>query len=154
MKRRMLFATLLVAMPVLASAQTPPAHPAGGVAVTRVWSRATSAQQPNGAAYFTIGNSGAADTLTGASTPQAASADLHETVTSGGVMQMRPLSSVAVPHGKLVTFAPGGLHVMLMGLKQPLKPGDSFPLTLTFAKAGDVTVNAKVERAGALGPSQ
>jgi len=81
-------------------------------------------------------------------------AEVHQTSAVNGVMQMRPVAAVKVPHGQLVTFGPGGLHVMLMGLKQPLKQGDSFPLTLTFTKAGDVTVNAMVQSAGAMSPTR
>ena len=144
-----------MAMPKAAPAAPQAAKPqAAGVSVTRVWARATSASQKNGAAYFTIANPGADDTLTGAATPVADMAELHRTSAVNGVMQMRPVASVKVPHGQLVTFGPGGLHVMLMGLKQPLKQGDSFPLTLTFAKAGDVTVNAVVQSAGAMSPTR
>jgi copper(I)-binding protein len=65
---------------------------------------------------------------------------------------MRPVASLPVGPGHDVTLAPGGSHVMLMGLKQPLKPGDHFPLTLTFAHAGAVTTEVTVGRAGASGP--
>lgn len=127
--------------------------PGGQMSVTRAWARATAAQAKNGAAYFTLLNTGPADTLTGASTSVADSAELHRTTEQNGVMQMRPVQSVPVPSGKITTFAPGGLHVMLMGLKQQLKPGDTFPLSLTFQKAGDVTVTATVQSAGAMSPT-
>ena len=153
MTRRFFMATLLFTMAApFAWGQAAPK--AAGVSVSRVWARATSASQKTGVAYFTIANPGADDTLTAAATPMADSAELHETSAAGGVTRMRPVSSVKVPHGRLVTFGPGGLHVMLIGLKQPLKQGDSFPLTLTFAKAGDVVVNVAVQSAGAMSPAR
>ena len=79
----------------------------------------------------------------------AATAGLHETVSDSGVMKMRPVASLPITPGKPVTLGPGGYHIMLMDLKQPLKEGDSFPVTFSFAKAGQVTVTATVEKAGA-----
>jgi copper(I)-binding protein len=61
---------------------------------------------------------------------------------------MRAVPSVSIPAGKTVTFAPGGYHIMLTGLKQPLIAGQSFPLTVTFAHAGPVTVEVKVQALG------
>ena len=75
---------------------------------------------------------GIADRLTGVSTPVAGTAELHQTINENGVLRMRPVSDgMALPPGHAVTFAPGGLHVMLMDLKRPLTQGDVFPLTLT-----------------------
>jgi copper(I)-binding protein len=67
-------------------------------------------------------------------------------------MKMRPVSSIPLDPGKPVTLKPGGYHVMLTGVKGPLKPGDSFPLTLTFAHAQPITVTAKVEAMGGAMP--
>ena len=64
-------------------------------------------------------------------------------------MRMRPLAGIALEPGKPVTLAPGGYHVMLMGLKAPLKQGDQFPLTLTFERAPPMTVTVNVEALGA-----
>jgi periplasmic copper chaperone A len=66
-------------------------------------------------------------------------------------MKMRPVDSVALDPGKPVTFKPGGYHVMLTGLKSPLKAGDSLPLTFTFEHAQPITVSVQVEAAGAAG---
>jgi copper(I)-binding protein len=84
-------------------------------------------------------------------TPGAARAELHESAMAGMVMKMRPLSAVAIPAGQSVAFAPGGMHIMLLGLKAPLREGQSFPLTLTFAKAGTQTVTVAVGKVGAVG---
>ncbi len=137
-------AALLCAAPA-AFAQT-------GPVVEHAWARATVATAQTGAAYLVVHDS-VADQITGFSTPVASMAELHQSRMNNGVMEMRPVASLPVGPGHDVTLAPGGYHLMLMGLKQPLKPGDHFPLTLTFAKAGAVTTDVTVERAGASGPS-
>jgi hypothetical protein len=70
----------------------------------------------------------------------------------GMVMKMRPITGLDIPAGQPVTLKPGGEHIMLMGLNQPLHEGQSFPLTLDFEKAGPRTVTVTVEKAGARGP--
>jgi copper(I)-binding protein len=129
----------------VASAQT------GQLAVDNAWARATPGKSDIGAAYVTI-HSPTADRLVAASTPVAKKAELHTMEMSGMVMKMRPISSIDIPAGQSVSLAPGGMHIMLMGLNQPLKAGQSFPLNLTFAKAGTRTVNVAVEKVGASGP--
>ena len=69
------------------------------------------------------------------------------------VMKMRPLASLDIPAGQPVTLKPGGEHIMLMGLNGPLREGQSFPLTLTFEKAGTREVTVAVEKPGAAGPA-
>ena len=106
-----------------------------------------------GAVYLTLTDTaGAADQLMGASSPVAGMAELHETVDDHGVMRMRPVKGLPLAPGKAMTLKPGGYHIMLMGLKQPLKAGDSFPLTLTFEHAPPVTVQATVKPIGAAAP--
>lgn len=135
-----LFATLT--LPALAHSAR-----AGELTIHHPWSRALPAAAVNGAAYFVLENKGVqADTLRAASTPRAQKAELHTHVNDGGVMRMREVAGgVAVPAGQRVPFAPGGLHVMLFGLTQPLQKGDRFPLTLRFDKAGEVKVDVVVE---------
>jgi hypothetical protein len=70
----------------------------------------------------------------------------------GSVMKMRPLAGVDVPANQPVALKPGGTHIMLEGLNEPLQAGKSFPLTLTFEKAGEKQVEVAVEKAGATGP--
>lgn len=136
-----------------AGAQTPgPAPAAPGIAITHAWARATAATAQSGAAYLTVtDNAGTPDRLVGASTPVAGSAELHRSFEEDGVMKMRPAGPIALEPGKTVTFAPGGLHVMLLQLAHPLKQGDSFPLTLTFEHSAPVTVEVRIEQAGAVG---
>ncbi len=140
---RLLFVLLLLALPTPVHAQDP------ALKLEHVWSRAAMAGR-EGAVYLTITNSGPTDTLTGASTPVAASAGVHETINDKGIMKMRPVPKLPVPQGQPVTLKPGSYHIMLMDLKQPLKQGDSFPITLTFATAGAITATATVEKAGAM----
>lgn len=121
------------------------------IVVTGAWARAMPKGASTGAAYVTVTNRGGAeDQLVGASTPVAAKAQLHTTITDNGVMKMRPVSEIAVKPGATVALKPGGFHLMLTGLKQPLTEGRSFPLTLNFAKAGKIETTVTVAKAGAM----
>ncbi len=143
---RQFLATVLIAMPIAAFAEQ------STIQIDHVWSRAAMAEH-QGAVYLTITDTGTPDTLTGVTTPIAAEAALHESFNDHGVMKMRPVGPMPIEPGKPLTLAPGGYHIMLMGLKQALKPGDSFPVTLTFAKAGQITATASVQKAGATMPA-
>jgi copper(I)-binding protein len=106
---------------------------------------ATQGGSGNGAVYVTIVNDGgSADALVSASTDAASVVELHEVVHEGGVMKMRPLPRFAVPAGGRLEMKPGGYHIMLLGLKRDLKPGDTVSVTLTFDKAGRKSVDAPV----------
>ena len=119
--------------------------------VDNAWAGATPGKAENGAAYVTI-TSPTTDRLVSASTPVAKKAELHTMSMQGMVMKMRPVSGVDIPAGQSVSLKPGGEHIMLLGLNQPLREGQSFPLTLDFEKAGSRTVTVTVERAGSKGP--
>ncbi|MFT3809630.1 MAG: copper chaperone PCu(A)C [Micropepsaceae bacterium] len=107
----------------------------------------TAPGQPNGAAYLTVETAGAGpDRLIGLETPAAAAAEIHAMSDEGGVMSMRKLDSVEIAPGAPVHFQPGGLHIMLIGLIAPLEAGKSVPLTLTFEKAGVITVDLAIEK--------
>jgi periplasmic copper chaperone A len=142
---RLLLPVILIALPVAAAAD------GTGVHVDHVWSRAAMAGH-EGVVYLTITDDAAQDTLTGVTTPVAAKAELHQSFDDHGVMKMRSVGPLPIEPGKPVTLAPGGYHIMLTGLTQALKQGDSFPITLSFAKAGQVTASATVEKAGAMMP--
>jgi periplasmic copper chaperone A len=118
------------------------------IKVENAWSRAALAGHA-GAVYLTITDTGAADRLAAVSTPIAETAGVHESFTENGMAKMRPVEELPLAPGKPVILSPGGFHVMLMGLKQPLKKGESFPLTLTFEHASPVTVQVMVQGAGA-----
>lgn len=126
----------------------------GTVEIDHPWSRATAPSAANGAAYFVLNNTGKEDDrLLSASTPVAEKAELHTHLMDNGVMKMRPVNAIEVTPGSPTALAPGGLHVMLLGLKQPLAKGKSFPLTLVFEKAGSVVVQVDVQGAGETAPS-
>lgn len=109
----------------------PAAVAAAEVEVKDAWVRGTVAgQQATGAFLEVTSQSGGA--LVGAASPLAGVTEIHEMKIDGGVMKMRAIERLELPAGKPVALAPGGYHVMLMGLKQTLKPGDSVPLTLRF----------------------
>jgi periplasmic copper chaperone A len=119
-----------------------------GIEIAHAWSRPAMAGHV-GVAYLTVTDSGAPDRLTGASTPVAARAELHRSVTEQGVAKMLPVPTLPVAPGKPAVLAPGSYHFMLIGLKQPLVAGQTFPLTLTFANAGAVTTKITVMPFGA-----
>jgi len=123
----------------------------GGLEVGQPWSRPAAAGM-NGAGYLTLTNRGKApETLTGVETPAATRVEVHSSSMSGGVMSMRPQPATPIPPGQTVTFAPGGLHLMLIGLKEPLKAGGAFPATLVFASGARVKVTFKVAVAAPAG---
>src|SRR5258708_11763912 len=100
---------------------------------------------------MTLINSGSSgDRLLAATTPVAEKIQFHSVSEENGVSRMREMHDVAVAPGAKVTFSPGGMHVMLVGLKQPLKEGQTFPLALKFEKAGDVNVTVSVAQVGAM----
>ncbi|MFC0409011.1 copper chaperone PCu(A)C [Roseomonas elaeocarpi] len=117
---------------------------AGDIAVTAAWSRPAVAGG-TGAGFLTIRNSGGtADRLVGADSPAAAAVELHESTSENGVMRMRPLAAVELPPGGAATLSPGGMHLMLLRLRAPLRLGDRVPITLHFARAGAVPVELVV----------
>ena len=98
-----------------------------------------------GAVYMTLSNQGAVpDKLLQITTDSAASAEVHESAEKDGVATMRPIESLEIPAGGSVDLKPGGYHIMLMGLKAPLKKGDMIMLKLKFEHAGLVDVMANV----------
>lgn len=122
-----------------------------GLVVKHPWARATPPGVPTGAVYFGVTSNGAEDTLTGAATPVAARAMLHRTIEKDGQSTMVHVKRVPVGPGKPISFQPGGYHLMLMQLKQPLEEGERFPLTLHFENAGDIRVQVVVEPVTATG---
>lgn len=138
---------------------------ASGPSVSGAWARSSPMVADAGAAYLSI-TSEEADSIIGVSVDSsiAATAELHETVMvetdsdtdmegdtdmesdsdMGGAMTMQEVASIPLGAGETVSFAPGGLHVMLMGLVDPLEVGDEFDVTLTLENAGDVVVTVEV----------
>lgn len=123
------------------------------IAVSHAWTRPLSGIDQAAAVYFEIDNSGGgSDQLTGAQTPVAEKAEMHSSQMQGDVMQMRSISSVDIRADEHVAFSPGGLHLMLTGLKTKLSEGDRFPLTLEFGKTGAITVDVTVTEKGLAAP--
>ena len=120
----------------------------GAITIERARAHATAPGQPVGGGYMTLVNGGGADRLVSVSAPVSKSAEMHVMKMKGEVMQMRQVEAIDLPAGKTVALAPGGYHIMFVGLKAPLKAGEGFPMTLKFAKAGEVTVPVRVEAPG------
>jgi hypothetical protein len=143
---------LLLATAPVAEAQS---AKVGDLAIDGVWTRATPPGAPTAAAYLTITNAGTtADRLVGVATAAATKGEVHEMAVANGIMTMRAVAGgLAIEPGAKVELKPGGLHLMLVGLKQPLRQGNTIALTLTFEKAGSVTLDAAVQPIGAAGPA-
>ena len=118
-----------LALAVVLGLGAPAAH--AQVAVIDAWVRGTVAGQQATGAYMQLKS--ATDTaLVAAASPVAGVVEIHEMKMDGGVMKMSAIKRLAVPAGKATELKPGGYHVMLMELKQPLKEGETVPVTLTF----------------------
>jgi len=115
------------------------------IEVHEAWSRPT-AQGNTAAAYFSLHNhTQSDDELIGASSTISDAVEIHESKMENDVMTMNMVMSVPLAAGEELSFEPGGLHVMLVGIKQELKKGDHFELTLHFKNHADITVNIKVD---------
>ena len=142
-----LIATTALAFAALGATVDASAHSfkVGAIDIGHPHARPTNAGQQVGAGYLKLSNQGAADRLLSATSPAAASVELHSMSMEGDVMKMRQVDAIDLPAGQTVELKPGGYHLMLMGLKTPLKAGDKLPLTLKFEKAGEVVVTVNVE---------
>jgi hypothetical protein len=124
----------------------------GDLEIIHPVARPTMGAAANSAVYLTIRNEGEADVLIDVHGPQADAVDLHTSVMEGEVMTMRPLEDgLEIPPGGEVELVSGGHHVMLMGLAEPLRVGDTFPLTLVFERAGAIEVEVHVVHPDELG---
>ena len=118
--------------------------------VSNPFVRATPPGAKVAGVFMSIENRGKeADRLVSASSPVAGVVEIHEMAMDGGMMKMRAVKSIDLTPGATVEFRPGGYHVMLEELKQPLKQGDQIPVLLTFEKAGTMEIKVKVEPMGA-----
>mgnify|MGYP003577117645 FL=1 len=121
----------------------------GAIDIGHPYARATAPGQPTGGGFLKLTNKGESDRLLSARADVSAAVELHVMKMEGDVMRMRQVDAVDVPAGETVELKPGGLHIMFVDLKAPLKAGDRFPMTLKFEKAGEVTVDVKVEKVAA-----
>ena len=152
----MRIALIAAAAATLLSATFAAAEPlkVGDLQIDGLWTRATPPRAVAAGGFLTITNTGSApDTLVGVASPVAAIGELHDMTVEDGIMIMRPVEGgIAIPPGASVDLAPGGLHIMLIDLKAPLKKGEDVPVTLTFEKAGSVEATLHVAPIGAPGP--
>ena len=138
---------LLAALLALALQDARAQEMKNGIMVMEPWAPPSLAGTHNGAAYFMLMNHGnTADRLISLSTPVAGKAEIHREEMTNGVMRMRPTGPLTLEPGEMITLKPGSLHVMLLDLKEPLKAGEHFPLTLTFEKGGTMTLEATVSK--------
>jgi copper(I)-binding protein len=145
-------------LPLCAAAQQPNApaahgeHMAAGAAtlgdlvISGAVARASIGNAPTSAAYMTITTSGEPDRLVAAASPAAQAVELHTSLQEGGVSKMQRVDAVPVAPGAPAELAPGGHHLMLIGLAAPLEEGTTVPLTLTFEGAGEITVDVPVSK--------
>lgn len=117
----------------------------GDITIEHPWARATPPKAVNAGGFMQL-TSKAGDQLIAASSDIAEKTEIHEMKMVDGVMKMRPVAAgLALAPNQALKLAPGSYHIMFIGIKQPFKEGDQFPVTLTFAKAGKATVNIKVQ---------
>lgn len=118
----------------------------GKLTVNQPWARPSIGNIGNSAAFMAVTNAGGQDDiLVSVATPIARNAELHNHIMEGNVMKMRRVKDgITVPANGSAELKPGGLHVMLLGLNRKVGVGDSFPMTLTFSKAGEIAVEVKV----------
>ncbi|MCA3561759.1 MAG: copper chaperone PCu(A)C [Aestuariivirga sp.] len=145
MRKPLIEVAAAIALTLLAFLAPAPGAHASSVMVMQAYARASPTPTAEaGAAYVSLMLHGDADRLIAVSTPAAKMAGLHKTVEADGVMKMEHVDGIDIPADGVLEMKPGGYHIMLMGLTRPLKEGDEIGLTLTFEKAGEVKVKAKV----------
>ena len=149
--------TIFAAVTVLLTLAAAQAHEErrGDLVISHPWTRATASTQKVGAVFMEIVNhSNDADRLVSASSPEADTVEVHGHFKDGDVMRMRRVDGVEVPADGSAVLAPGGYHVMLIGLKGPLLEETTIDVTLEFEHAGKVEIEAIVESAGYKGPAR
>lgn len=150
-----LLAPVLLAPAFGVAAQEHQEYKAGSIEILHPAAKATLPGQPVGGGFLTIVNHGAEpDRLVSITSPVSGDVQMHEMSLQNDVMQMRKLTDgIPIPAGATVKLGPGGLHVMFMKIAAPFREGESFPATLNFEKAGEITVQFEVEafRSGSAG---
>ncbi len=147
LKWLMVFTILLTAGAAIATVSR--AEEPAKVAITALWARPSIGNSQVGAGYFTVENKGPADVLLAVEADVSKTVELHTMTMNGLVMKMRRIENAPVPANGSLVFAPGGNHIMFIGLKKPLTESDSFPVTFVFEKAGRIAATMKVKNPGA-----
>ncbi len=132
----------------LMSTQLPAATSAAGdVHVADPYVRAVPPGQPNSAAFMQLLNKSKTNhAIVRAKSPVSKIVELHTHINEGGMMKMRQIRQIDVPAQGRTTLKPGGLHVMFLGLKSELKPGQLVPVTLIFEDGSRTTIQAQVRK--------
>lgn len=125
-----------------------PEYRIGQLKIENPYARATAPGQKAAGGFMKIENKGAADQLIAASSPVAGEMQLHTMTMDGNVMKMREVKAIDVPANGSVELKPGGLHLMFMDIKSPLKAGEAVPVKLKFQKAGEVEIKVPVREMG------
>lgn len=118
--------------------------PVASINITNTQVRQNIPPQTITAAYMAIHNQGPETALVSASTPAADVIEIHVMTTDGNMMRMKKINRLPIPTNGSATLQPGGNHLMLIGLKRDLTPGDTLPLTLTFANGQIQTIDAPI----------
>lgn len=145
MKVNRLSSLLLTVLMFLSGAVS--AQAVDDVVIEGAYVRAVPPGQPNSAAFMKVNNKGGGEhALVAGSTPAAAVVELHTHTMEGGMMRMRQVEKIDLPAGETVSLEPGGLHVMLIGLKQKLVPEETIPLTLRYEDGSEVSLQVPVHK--------
>lgn len=120
---------------------------AADVSIEQPFARATPPGQPNSAAFMQLSNKGEATALVAAHSSVANVVELHTHIHDEGVMRMRKIEQIELPAGATTLLEPGGLHVMLIDLKQPLQDGSRIDLTLEYADGSVQQIEVPVQMA-------
>lgn len=146
MRRTLLELSAAITLTLAAIFTSPGGASASSIMVIEAYARASATPTAAaGAAYVSLMNHAAeADTLVSAATPAAQTTEIHTTEITDGVMRMKAAGPLEIPAMGRLEMKPGGYHIMLMGLKAPLRKGDEIEITLTFEKAGEMTLKVPV----------
>lgn len=142
------FALALMSAPAVAHN-----HEKGDIQVRHPWSRATPPGAKVAVAYMEIRNVGSQpDRLLSATTAVAQRVEMHVTQRDGEVMKMRQVKAFEIPARERTTLRPGGSHLMLVDLAQPLRKGERFTMLLRFERAGELEIELEVQEQGSRHP--
>jgi copper(I)-binding protein len=135
--------SLCISMPAMSSS----------ILIQNAFARASIGLAKNGVVFMSIHNrSDKSDQLLAIQTDIAKNSSLHKHLNDNGIMKMRRVSKISIPRNSNIELKPGGFHIMLMGLKNPLTEGNQFNLTLVFKNTGKLTVPVKIKKAAEMPP--
>ena len=144
---------ILIAIAVAVWAGASPTLAEESVRISDAWARASVLASRPVASYLTI-ESAVEDRLLGVATPVAGHVMIHAVEKDGDISRMKHIETLELPSGERFTLAPGGMHLMLMGLQDKLSEGTTFPMTLSFENAGEIKIEVSVLGIAAEGPQE